>query len=219
VHKKQVKIRKNEEIQKEGNKMGRKKREWYAGCRMHLMGRGIHRNAIYREEDDYKVFMQIIKRTQEDMPFLLHCYCLMTNHFHMLITTKETEIWHIMKRIMGNYAKYFNQKYGFKGHLFDSRYVSCITEDPRYFLEVSRYIHLNPVRAKMVREPLDYEYSSYASYVSGKIDHLNKEKVLGYFNGNQEEEYRMFVEGAMSHAEQEALIQKDIGEDELWLPW
>jgi hypothetical protein len=137
----------------------------------------------------------------------------------MLITTKETEIWHIMKRIMGNYAKYFNQKYGFKGHLFDSRYVSCITEDPRYFLEVSRYIHLNPVRAKMVREPLDYEYSSYASYVSGKIDYLNKEKVLGYFNGNQEEEYRMFVEGAISHAEQEALIQKDIGEDELWLPW
>ena len=187
---------------------------------MHLMGRGIHRNAIYRDESDYEIFLQIVKRTQESMPFVLHCYCLMTNHFHMLVTTGETPIWNITKRIMCNYAKYYNQKYGYSGHLFDSRYVSCIIKDSIYFLEVSRYIHLNPVKAKMVRNPLDYLYSSYAAYVSDSANnYIDKEEVLSYFCGKRTEQYRMFVEGAITHEEHEILIQKEMGEDDKWLPW
>ena len=123
----------------------------------------------------------------------------------------------------------FNHKYNFTGHLFESRYTSCLVEDERYFLEVSRYIHLNPVKARMVREPLDYEYSSYGKFVSNGsakkkstklIEELvETDRVLGVFHNNSSEQYRMFVEGKISHAEQEMLIQKDMKEDDMWLPW
>lgn len=151
---------------------------------------------------------------------MIHSYCLMTTHFHMLVTTMKDEIWKIMKYLMQNYAMYFNRKYGTKGHVFDSRYVSCIIEDGIYFLEVSRYIHLNPVRACMVRNPLDYKYSSYEFFFSEEESGLlYRKEILDYFRGNQKEQYRMFVEGAISHEEHEMMIQKDIGEDEKWLPW
>lgn len=199
--------------------MGRKRRQWYAGCTMHVMGRGIRRSAIYGDSSDYKIFMQILERTQKMMPFQLHSFCLMTNHFHLLLTTQEKEIWHIMKRVMCNYAKYFNQKYDFTGHLFDSRYTSSVVQDWGYFLEVSRYIHLNPVKAGIVRKAGDYPYSSYEAYVSEKeISCLTKEKILDFFQGNKAEEYRIFVEGPVSHLEQERMIQKEVGEDDNWLP-
>ena len=124
------------------------------------MARSVRSLALYRNEEDYEIFYMILRRTREKYPFMIHSYCLMTTHFHMLVTTMKDEIWKIMKYLMQNYAMYFNRKYGTKGHVFDSRYVSCIIEDGIYFLEVSRYIHLNPVRACMVRNPLDYEFIS-----------------------------------------------------------
>ena len=87
-----------------------------------------------------------------------------------------------MQPVMNHYARMFNQKYGYDGHLFDSRYTSCLIEDDRYFLEVSRYIHLNPVKATMVREPLSYEYSSYGLYVAGEGT-LQTEKAGSKANG------------------------------------
>ena len=184
------------------------------------MARSVRSLPLYKSEEDYEIFFKMLQRTREKYPFVIHSYCLMTTHFHMLITTIKDEIWKIMKHLMQNYAMYFNRKYGTRGHVFDSRYVSCLIEDGRYFLEVSRYIHLNPVRACMVRSPLDYRYSSYESFVSDRKDELlDRKDVLNYFRGNQAEQYRMFVEGAISHAEQELMIQKDIGEDENWLPW
>ena len=91
-------------------------------------------------------------------------------------------------------------------------------------MEVSRYIHLNPVKATMVREPLAYEYSSYRHYMTdgsrkeGEIV-TDTSRVLGAFRTDPREQYRMFVEGKISHAEQEMLIMKDMKENELWLPW
>ena len=160
--------------------------------------------------------------------------CLMTNHFHIAIETDRTELWKIMQKILHPYSMDFNHKYHFSGHLFESRYTACLIEDERYFLEVSRYIHLNPVKAKMVREPLDYEFSSYGSFLSNGRTEISRERsecagmiyeltetsrVLSCFRNDPNEQYRMFVEGKISHAEQEALIMKDIGENELWLPW
>lgn len=212
--------------------MSRKKREWYPGATYHVMSRGNRRTALFKDRDDYLRFMQCIIRANEIYPFKLHAMCLMTNHFHFLIETRDVELWKIMQRMLHPYSMDFNHKYNFTGHLFESRYNACLIEDERYFLEASRYIHLNPVKAQMVRGPLDYEYSSYRSYmgvssdgkkeaqaekmISGMID---KSRVLGNFRNNDIEQYRMFVEGKISHAEQEMLIQKDIREDEMWLPW
>ena len=204
--------------------MPREKREWYPGACYHVMGRGNRHCAIFNEKDDYFLFMKLLDSVQTRYPFTVHAYCLMTNHFHIELTTQSDPIWKIMQPIMNHYARTFNQKYGHDGHLFDSRYASGLIEDDVYFLEVSRYIHLNPVKAKMVREPLEYEYSSYKDYI-GENDGKEKRKIvdtsraLSCFCTNPKEQYRMFVEGKISHEEQELLIQKDMKEDEMWLPW
>ena len=188
------------------------------------MGRGNRHGVIYRDRDDYGLFLRLLKEVQNRYPFVLQAYCLMTNHFHLELTTVNDPIWKIMQPVMNNYARMFNQKYGYDGHLFDSRYTACLIEDDRYFLEVSRYIHLNPVKAAMVREPLAYEYSSYRHYMTdgsrkeGEIV-TDTSRVLGAFRTDPREQYRMFVEGKISHAEQEMLIMKDMKENELWLPW
>ena len=196
----------------------REKRVWYPGASYHVMSRGIRRSAICMDSTDFEMFQLILESTMRKMPFKLHCFCMMTNHFHMQITTIDTEIWKIMKYLLSNYAKNFNHRYGYTGHLFESRYTSCIIQDPRYFLEVSRYIHLNPVKAGIVKDAFDYPYSSYAAYISQKEDSLlSKDEILAYFQGDREEQYKMFVEGVLPH-EDELLIQKDIGEDENWLP-
>ncbi len=209
--------------------MSRPKREWYPGATYHVMSRGNRRTVLYKDASDYMRFIECIVRARELYPFKLHSLCLMTNHFHMAIETQNIELWKIMQRILHPYSMDFNHKYNFTGHLFESRYTSCLVEDERYFLEVSRYIHLNPVKARMVREPLDYEYSSYGKFVSNGsakkkstklIEELvETDRVLGVFHNNSSEQYRMFVEGKISHAEQEMLIQKDMKEDDMWLPW
>ena len=211
--------------------MARQKRVWYPGAIYHVMSRGNRRTAIFQDRGDYLHFLEITKIIKEKYPFKIHSLCLMTNHFHMAIETVSTELWRIMQKLLSVYAEEFNHKYSFTGHLFEGRYTACIIEDERYFLEVSRYIHLNPVKAKMVREPLDYEYSSYplfmmdncedntnkiSSYIAGLID---TSRVFSCFSNNPKEQYRMFVEGKLSHAEQELLIQKDMKEDDMWLPW
>ena len=211
-----------------GERETRKKRKWYEGACYHVMGRGNRHCTIYRGEEDYAIFLMLLREVQKRYPFILHAYCLMTNHFHLELTTKSDPIWKIMKPIMNHYARTFNRKYGYQGHLFDGRYESCIIEDERYFLEVSRYIHLNPVKAGMVREPLDYKYSSYRCYVDRENDQYKEQTayiepdtdhVLSAFRTVPCEQYRMFVEGKISHAEQEMLIMKDMKENELWLPW
>ena len=206
--------------------MARKKREWYPGAIYHVMSRGNRQKAIFKDEDDYIQFLNYIKIVQQKYPFKLHAYCLMTNHFHLEIETNQDEIWKIMQKILSLYSSEFNHKDKYVGHVFQGRYASSLIEDDTYFLEVSRYIHLNPVKAGMVREALDYEYSSYSQYVNQNYDNskldsceVNIEKVLSLFGKQGKEGYRLFVEGKQSHIEKELLIMKDMGENELWLPW
>ena len=211
--------------------MPKKKRIWYPGAMFHVMSRGNRRTAIFRDDSDYVDFLEYLGKVKETIGFKLHAICLMTNHFHMSIETQDKELWKIMHKLLLSYAANYNIKYQMTGHLFENRYNACLIEDDRYFLEVSRYIHLNPVKAQMVREPLAYHYSSYGLFVNSgenvnhkKIDKLISElvdtsRILACFRNNPREQYRMFVEGKISHAEQEMLIQKDMKEDDMWLPW
>ena len=210
--------------------MARKKRIWYPGATYHVMSRGNRRCAIFKEHADYMYFVCLLKLVAEKYPFMVHSLCLMTNHFHMLVETADTELWKIMQKILSIYAEEFNHRYFYSGHLFEGRYTACVIEDGRYFLEVSRYIHLNPVKAQMVREPVSYAYSSYPLFVSARHEGEEAEfaealaevieisHILSFFR-HEKEQYRMFVEGKISHAEQELLIQKDMKEDDMWLPW
>ena len=203
--------------------IARKKREWYPGAIYHIMGRGNRRQNIYEDKTDYQYFLALLSDIQKKMPFELHSYCLMTNHFHLLLETKDKEIWHIMKRLMQLYTEYYNNKYGRTGHLFQGRYRSCLVKDDAYFLQTSRYIHLNPVKAKMVLHPEDYLWSSYQTLIG--MNHasiVTTSRTLAYFKKPQSQAYRAFVEDtSINMYFQESKIQKNIGEEEedLWLPW
>ena len=214
--------------------MSRKKRIWYPGAIYHVMSRGNRRTVLFRESSDYMRFLECVAISGKQYGFRIHSMCLMSNHFHIAIETDRVELWKIMQKILHPYSMDFNHKYNFSGHLFESRYMACLIEDDRYFLEVSRYIHLNPVKAKMVREPLDYEDSSYGKFLDSREGRCEKKRsrctemiyeltetsrILGCFRNNPQEQYRMFVEGKISHAEQAMLISREMGENELWLPW
>ena len=212
--------------------MARKKRIWYPGAIYHVMSRGNRREEIFKDHLDYLDFLEYAGIIKDKYHFHIHALCLMTNHFHMAIETQDTEIWKIMQKILSVYAESYNHRYNYSGHLFQGRYTACLIEDERYLLEVSRYIHLNPVKAAMVRNPLKYEYSSYNLFVSDdrqpkrRIDKaisnlIDTSRVLSYFcndQNNPRKEYKEFVEGETSHTEQEMLIKKDMREDETWSP-
>ncbi len=212
--------------------MARKKRVWYPGATYHVMSRGNRRTEIFKEHSDYIFFLELIEDLRKKYPFTIHSICLMTNHYHMLMETEDTELWKIMQKLLSVYAEEYNHKHNYSGHLFQGRYTACLIENEQYFLEVSRYIHLNPVKAQMVRKPSAYLYDSYRLFMGqagNDVDEKNKTelllsdivdttRVLSYFNNNPNEQYRMFVETKISHEEQEMLIQKDMKEDDMWLP-
>ncbi len=125
----------------------------------------------------------------------------MTNHYHLIIETPEANISKVMHYINSAYTTYINVKRKRSGHLFHGRYKSIVVDADNYLFELSRYIHLNPVRAKMVQKPEDYLYSSYSVYINKKRDRLvTTDRVLNYTsqqNSRAEEEYKTFVESAI----------------------
>ena len=214
--------------------MARKRRVWYPGAIYHVMSRGNRKKNIFEDVEDYVRFLDMVQDAQEMYGFTVHAICLMTNHFHIEIETADVALSRIMQRIKSLYAEDFNYRHHYSGHLFEGRYNACLILNDRYFLEVSRYIHLNPVKAGMVREPAAYEYSSYGAYApcdedrpfgkAGKMieDLVDRSRVLHMLADSQveaREQYRLFVEGRASHEEHETLIRREIGENEFWMPW
>ena len=210
--------------------MARKNRIWYPGAVYHVMNRGIRKSDIFEDPADYVNFLNVIGDVREKHPFTIHSICLMTNHFHLVVETEETKLSTIMQKILSIYAEDFNYRHGYHGHVFEGRYSAPIIENMIYFLNVSRYIHLNPVMAQLARDPAAYEYSSYGLFIPAGPDHkagklekkiaelVETEKVLNAFEGNSKEKYREFVEERTSHTEEEELVRKDIKEDEKGMP-
>ena len=114
--------------------IARKLRTWFPGAVYHIMHRGVRRKAIFQEEMDYQVLLQVLKNSLEKYKCILHAYCLMTNHIHLLLETGDMEIWKFMKYMSECYAMYLNHKYSYRGHVFESRYKSCLVKEDAYFL-------------------------------------------------------------------------------------
>ncbi|WP_077369471.1 transposase [Anaerosalibacter sp. Marseille-P3206] len=189
--------------------MGKKKRIWYPGAVYHIMNRGNRRSDIFKDEEDYQVYMTILEQAMEKYPYILYSYCLMTNHIHMQIETKNVEIWNIMRYINLLYTKYFNNKYNLVGHLFQGRYRAEIIESDSYNLQTSRYIHLNPVKAAMVESPIEYKWSSYGVYMGEiKKDIVTDERILSYFKDNSRELYKGYVESKLINHEIDREIEE-----------
>ena len=159
----------------------------------HITSRGDGRKKIYISKYDYEKFLEYIKQAKEKYKFYLYSYVLMPNHYHLLIGPTQANLSQIMHYINGSYTTYYNIKRRRNGHLFQGRYKSIVVDKDSYFLELTRYIHLNPVRAKMVDSPEKYRWSSYHGYRRRNGDgYIDKDQVKNTLDMT-ESQYRQFV--------------------------
>lgn len=179
--------------------MGRPLRIEYPGAYYHVTTRGNARKDVFKSQRDRERFLSYFESAVNRYGAIIHAYCLMGNHYHLLIETPCGNLSQIMQHINGAYTNYYNTKRKRSGHLFQGRYKAILIEADEYATELSRYIHLNPVRAGIVKTPEGYAWSSYRDYIGeGKaLEWLKTAFVLGYFGkktSEAEREYRKFVE-------------------------
>ncbi len=165
--------------------MARPLRIEFAGAIYHVTSRGNARQEIVRDDADREKRLDWLRRTVETYGWQLHAFTLMSNHDHLFVETPEPNLSAGMQYLNGGYAGYFNWHHRRSGHLFEGRFKGHLVEEEGYFLEVSRYIHLNPVRAKMVARPEQYPWSSYRGYqrASRALQWVRYDRVLGEFAG------------------------------------
>ncbi|EOD00300.1 transposase [Caldisalinibacter kiritimatiensis] len=176
--------------------MARKPRIDYKGALHHVMCRGNNGDYILKEDKDKESYLQLIKKYKERYGFKLFAYCIMDNHVHMLIERENTSLSKIMQGIQQSYTQRYNKKYNRKGHVFQQRYKAELCNKDDYLLQLIKYIHMNPVKAGF-KEGLNYRWSSYRIYISGKDNDLvETEFVLGFFSKNLSraiERYKEFM--------------------------
>ncbi|MEW9674050.1 transposase [Ammoniphilus sp. 3BR4] len=181
--------------------MGRKPRIWHPGVAYHVTGRGNQRAKLFKDDLDYEVFLSIMSLANQKTPFQLYAYCLMPNHYHLLLSTEDHPISQVMARINKGFANYFNNRYGVSGHVFEKRFYSHPVTEGYGLAYVSRYIHNNPVVAQLTESPAAYPWSSYPQYLTDlrktSICPVNVVRILKLYQGKAQEKrqhYRRFVE-------------------------
>ena len=153
--------------------MARRRRCFVEGLSSHVTQRGVNRDRIFRADEDYEVFLAILRYECDRWRLRVHAYVLMGNHVHVLATPeRETSLPNTMQGLGRRYVPFFNQQYSRTGGLWESRYRPALVHDERYWLTCMRYIELNPVRAGIVAGPEQYRWSSYAHHAFGKPDLL-----------------------------------------------
>ncbi len=165
----------------------------FSGAFYHVFSRGNDKRDIFLSDEDRELFLAALSETCRRFDVLIHSYCLMSNHFHFLLETKKPNLSKFMKYLLGIYTLRFNRTHKRVGHLFQGRYKAYLVDQDSYLLELSRYIHLNPVKAGMTDLPESYPWSSLKLYLSqAKEPHyLFKSLILGQFKSK--EAYLQFV--------------------------
>ena len=172
----------------------------------HVLTRGNNRQVIFKGEDDYLKYIEIIEKYKEKYLFKLYHYVLMTNHVHLVIEPSQAggELYQIMKGINLSYAQHFKNKYKYTGHFWQDRFKSIIVSNDEYLLACGSYVELNPVRAGIVKEPKEYHWSSYMANAYGKKDDLVDGHIIYGTLSNDEnirKEYRKFVQDMLQKKE------------------
>jgi len=190
--------------------MSRPLRIEYPGALYHLTARGNSRDDIFLDDDDRHSFLRMFGQEIEQQGWLCYAYCLMDNHYHLLVETPDGNLVCGMRRLNGRYTQGFNRRHGHVGHVFQGRYKSILVEKDAYLFELSRYIVLNPVRAGMVETPESYPWSSYRSSIGLAVSPpwLASQQLMKYFGG--EEAYAGFVEDGMNSVSPWAELQGQI---------
>jgi len=141
--------------------MARPLRIEYAGAVYHVTSRGNGRKPIFRDDEDRMVLLDILKEVKDRYHWCCFAYCLMENHYHLVIETPDANLSQGMRQLNGVYTMRFNRRHDTVGHVFQGRYKAILIQKESHLLEVCRYVVLNPVRARLVRNPEDWRWSSY----------------------------------------------------------
>ncbi|MFZ6017338.1 MAG: transposase [Nitrospirota bacterium] len=146
----------------------------------HILTRGNNRQDVFRDERDFEKYIELLQRYKEKFEFKLYHYVLMRNHAHLVLetTARGGTLSEIMKGINLSYAQYYKGRYKHIGHFWQDRYESILISKDDYLLACGSYVELNPVRAKVVKDPKDYRWSSYNVYAYGKKDTITDEHLI-----------------------------------------
>jgi putative transposase len=184
--------------------MARPLRVEYPGALYHVTSRGNDRQDIFRSEKDRAYFLGILDHLVERFHFVIHAYCLMDNHYHLLVETPQGNLSKGMRQLNGVYTQRFNWKYEKTGHLFQGRYKSIIVDKDAYLLELARYVVLNPVRARMAESPEAWpgSCSRATAGIETKPSFLTIDEILGEFSPQKKRArklYALFVHEGITH--------------------
>ncbi len=172
--------------------MARHPRVLGAGLLYHVIARGNRQLDIFLRPRDYHAYLERLAKYRNKFKLTLYAYCLMPNHVHLLLETSDPSLSQFMQGVQQSYTQYFNRAHSQVGHVFQGRYKAIVCEKEPYLYALIRYIHLNPVRAKLVTTPEEYPFSSHRIYLTGRpTDVLDPAPGLRFFDGPSE--YRRFV--------------------------
>ena len=193
--------------------MARALRIEYEGAFYHVISRGNEGRDIFKDEADRVKFLDYLKDQVIRYHIKIHAYCLMNNHYHLIIETPQANLTKAMQPFNASYTIYFNHRYRRFGHLFQGRYKAILIQADEYLHHLSRYIHLNPVRLNLVQDPKDYPYSSYRYFISNNKppEYLTTEFILSMFAKTQSKAkvlYKKFVQEAIGN--ETDIIRKNI---------
>ncbi|MFC1787739.1 transposase [Patescibacteria group bacterium] len=182
--------------------MARPLRVEYPGALYHVISRGNGYQNIFKDDKDHWGFLDWLKDAVELHNVIIHAYCLMHNHYHLLVETPDANLSKAMRDINGNYTQWFNTRHKTVGHLFQGRYKAFVIEKDVYLLQVARYIVLNPVRAKITEHPRQYKWSSYkfTGEIKKSPEWLHPDWILQFFNKDKKEaqkQYRKFIKSRL----------------------
>jgi putative transposase len=164
----------------------------YAGALYHVTSRGNRREDIYLDDEDRTDWLAVLGQTCKRFNWVVHAYCQMTNHYHLLVETIDGNLSRGMRQLNGVYTQRFNRRHYQTGHLFQGRYKAILVQHDSYLLELSRYIVLNPIRARMVNSLDTWQWSSYPAVMGAKEDPawLDTDWLLAQF-GNRRKQARV----------------------------
>lgn len=179
--------------------MARPLRIEFDGALYHVTSRGNERKAIFKDDSDRKLFLDILAQVTERFHWLCHAYCLMGNHYHLVVETPDANLSKGMRQLNGVYTQAYNRRHHRVGHLFQGRFKGILVEKESHFLEVCRYVVLNPVEAGMVKHPKEWAWSSYRATggQSPVVRCLTVEEVLGHFGTRRKAAQKRYCQFVM----------------------
>lgn len=176
--------------------MARPLRLEFAGAVYHVTSRGDRREAIYLDDEDRQEWLAVLSLVCDRFNWVAHAYCQMTNHYHLLVETVEANLSAGMRQLNGLYTQRFNRRHGVVGHLYQGRYKAILVQKEAHLLELSRYVVLNPVRANMVKQIEEWQWSSYPLIIQDSFtpEWLDTDWLLGQFGKQRAAARRAYIQ-------------------------